>query len=169
MAKFSRLLGKTRQTARRAARDETGGIGIYGLLVFAPIASVVGLSMDVANAYKVKSEMQVAVDAAAHAALVTRFRDGRIKAIDNAVGTAHMGLSASGAESAIEASDVVFGHWNPDTRTFTADPNSTSAVMVVARRNKARNNAVSTFISSFVGLTNWEVTAAAVPGDKAVG
>lgn len=33
---------------------------------------------------------------------------------------------------------------------------------VTARRSKARHNAVSTFVSSFVGLTDWEVTAAAV-------
>ena len=148
--------------SRHAIADETGGIGIYGLFIFATIASVVGLSMDVANAYKVKSEMQVAVDAAAHAALVTRFRDGRIKAIDNAVATGRNDLSSSGAETAIVTSDVVFGHWNTETATFTPDSSSTEAVMVTARRNKARGNAVSTFVSSFVGLTNWEVTAAAV-------
>lgn len=107
--------------SRRAIADETGGIGIYGLFIFATIASVVGLSMDVANAYKVKSEMQVAVDAAAHAALVTRFRDGRIKAIDNAVATGRNDLSSSGAETAIVTSDVVFGHWNTETATFTPD------------------------------------------------
>ncbi len=162
MSLLSRTLPRASAPVRRAAADETGGIGIYGLFVFATIACVVGLSMDVANAYKVKSEMQVAVDAAAHAALVTRFRDGRVKAIDNAVATGRQDLSSSGAQSAIQATDVVFGHWNTDTATFTPDPASTEAVMVVARRSKARGNAVSTFVTSFVGLTNWEVTAAAV-------
>lgn len=51
-------------------KETDGAIGVYGLILFATIGMIVGLSMDVANAYKVRSELQVAADVAGHTALV---------------------------------------------------------------------------------------------------
>jgi Flp pilus assembly protein TadG len=144
-------------------KQTDGAMGVWGLILFLTICVIIGLTMDVANGYKVRSEMQVAADVAAHAALVSRIRDGKDKAIQNAVAVAAGNLStAKGVGGAVKASDVVFGHWNSDARVFTPDPSSTEAVMVTASRNKSRANGVETFLLSTVGLTSWDVRTNAV-------
>lgn len=143
-------------------KETDGAIGVYGLILFATIGMIVGLSMDVANAYKVRSELQVAADVAGHTALVYRIPKGKDTAIQMAVDNANYNLTASGAQSAIKATDVVYGRWDADAKVFTPDANSTSAVMVTARRNKDRANSVGTFVLSLVGLKSWDVSAASV-------
>lgn len=152
-----------RQRVKLFVRDTEGAMGVWGLILFMTICVIIGLSMDVSNAFKVRSEMQVAADAAAHAALVSRIKDGKDKAIQNAVAVANNNLStAKGSANAIKASDIVFGRWDADTKVFTVDPTSTAAVMVNARRNKSRANGVDTFLLSSVGLTSWDVSTNAV-------
>lgn len=151
------------QRVKHFSRDTEGAMGVWGLILFMTVCTIVGLSMDVSNAFKVRSEMQVAADAAAHAALVSRVKYGKDKAVENAVAVASNNLSTSkGSANAIKAADIVFGRWDADTKVFTADPNSTSAVMVNARRNKSRANGVDTFLLSSVGLTSWDVSTNAV-------
>lgn len=152
-----------KQRLHKFATDTDGGLLVYGLFLFLTLCVMIGLSMDVANGYKVRSEMQVAADAAAHAALVNRIREGREGAITKALKVANFDLSPSGAGvNTIKATDIVFGHWNSTTRAFTADPNSTEAVMVTARRTPTRGNGVGTYMLSAVGLTTWQVTTQAV-------
>jgi Flp pilus assembly protein TadG len=148
--------------ASRFVVQSDGSMGIYALLIFVSVCMIVGLSMDVANAYKVRSEIQVAADTAAHSALLTRLRDGRTQAIQNAVDTAAVNLTGSRATNVINTADVSFGRWDRATKTFTPDPNATTAVMVKARRDRSRLNGVNTFVMSFVGLKAWDVNAVAV-------
>ncbi|MGL4279372.1 MAG: pilus assembly protein TadG-related protein [Albidovulum sp.] len=151
------------QRIKQFERDDEGAMGVWGLILFMTICVIIGLSMDVSNAFKVRSEMQVAADAAAHAALVSRTKYGKEKAIENAVAVAKNNLSTQvGAKGAIEAADIVFGKWDREKKVFTPDPNSISAVMVSARRNKSRANGVETFLLSSVGLTSWNVSTNAV-------
>ena len=48
-----------RQHAKRFVHDTEGAMGVWGLILFMTICTIVGLSMDVSNAFKVRSEMQV--------------------------------------------------------------------------------------------------------------
>jgi Flp pilus assembly protein TadG len=151
------------QRFKHFLRDSEGAMGVWGLILFMTICVIIGLSMDVSNAFKVRSEMQVAADAAAHAALVSRVKYGKDKAIENAVAVANNNLSTSpGSTGAIKPSDIVFGKWDADKKVFTPDANSISAVMVNARRNSSRANGVDTFLLSSVGLTSWDVSTNAV-------
>ncbi|HQU66696.1 MAG TPA: pilus assembly protein TadG-related protein [Albidovulum sp.] len=151
------------QRIREFSRDSEGAMGVWGLILFFTICVIVGLSMDVSNAFKVRSEMQVAADAAAHAALVTRVKFGREQAIQKALAVANTNLSTQkGSTGAIKASDIVFGKWDKDKKVFTPDPNSISAVMVNARRNSSRANGVETFLLSSVGLKSWDVSTNSV-------
>ena len=143
-------------------RETDGAMGIYGLILFITICVIIGLSMDVANGYKVRSEMQVAVDTAGHTALYNRLADGKDAAITKAVNVAAHNLGTSDAGSAITAADVTFGTWDANTKVFTPNPNSTTAVMVTAHRSASRLNAVKTFLLSTVGLNAWEVTTQSV-------
>lgn len=146
----------------RFVRETDGGLAVWGLIMVLTICVIVGLSMDVANAYKVRSEMQVAADTAGHTALLTRLRDGKEQAITNAVNVANKNLEVSKATGAITAADIVFGTWDVNAQVFTPNPNATSAVMVTAKRNDARANGVGTFLLGFVGLKAWNVTTASV-------
>ncbi len=146
----------------RFVRETDGAMGIYGLILFFTICVIIGLSMDVANGYKVRSELQVAADTAGHTALYNRLADGKDAAITKAVNVAAHNLSTSDAGSAITAADITFGTWDAVAKVFTPDPNSTSAVMVAARRNASRSNAARTFLLSTVGLSAWEVATNSV-------
>jgi hypothetical protein len=137
-------------------------MGVYGLILFLTICMFCGLSLDVANAHKVRSIIQVAADNAGHTALVTRLRDGHDQAIQNAVTVASDNLGKVNIGGVITEDDIEFGTWDPATRAFTPDPSSISAVKVVAHRDRARGNGVTTFLLSAAGLSAWDVATVSV-------
>lgn len=147
---------------QRFIQETDGAMGIYGLILFLTICIFCGLSLDVANAYKVRSIVQVAADNAGHTALVTRLRDGHDQAIQNAVDVASENLGKVNIGGVITEDDIEFGVWDPDTRVFTPDPSSISAVKVVAHRDRARGNGVTTFLLSAAGLSAWDVATVSV-------
>lgn len=147
---------------RRFRHDTDGAMGAFGLILFITICVFCGLSLDVSNAYKVRSMIQVAADNAGHTALVTRVRDGHDQAIENAVSVADANLGKVGVGDVIAAKDIEFGTWDPATRIFTPDPLSISAVKVVAHRDRAGGNGVTTFLLSTVGLSAWDVSTVSV-------
>ena len=149
-------------SASRFARNEDGVMTIYGLLMFMTIAAVAGLSIDVANAYRTRTQMQAAADSAAHAALVSRIGEGKTAAIQNGVAIAEEHLSGGNANNIITESDIVFGSWDPIAKVFTPNTNSTTAVMVSARRDGSRGNGVGTYLLGFAGLKSWDVSTNAV-------
>ena len=147
----------------KAFKDqEDGGITALNLFLITGTCMLMGLSLDVANAYKVRTDLQIAADTASHAALYTRATksaaDAKLAAVQ--VGADNLGLPAS--NDAIKVTDVSFGTWNETTRVFTADAASKSAVRVSVVRNSARSNPVGTFMLNFVGLQSWNITAQSV-------
>ncbi|HQY44930.1 MAG TPA: TadG family pilus assembly protein [Paracoccaceae bacterium] len=148
--------------ARSFLYGTDGALGVYGFILFLTICIVSGLSLDVANAYKVRSIIQVAADNAGHTALVTRLDAGKEQAIQNAVAVASENLGSNEVGDVVAAEDIEFGTWDPATRVFTPDPDSISAVKVVAHRDRSRGNGVTTFLLSAAGLAAWDVATVSV-------
>ncbi len=140
----------------RFACDEDGFVTHFALTVMILVILFAGLSVDTANAWRTRTHLQAAADAAAHAALLALpDKKAALKAALELAGD-NLG-SRSGA---IVANQVQFGHWNPQKRSFRKDATPLDAVRVVAMR--AGTNSVPTFFLKFAGFKSWNITVESV-------
>ena len=139
-------------------RAEDGAITVFGLFIFVAVLMIAGLALDVSNAYRIRTQLQVAGDAAGHAALVAREFNSPSVAIATALEIAHANMPSGDHNSSLRAEDIVFGHWDGDTGSFEADPNAFDAVLVNTGRSQDRTNSVSTYLLRFAGITALDVS-----------
>lgn len=143
-------------------KSEHGGITALAIFLVLMIFVLIGISVDVSNAYKVRTQLQIAADAAAHAALYNRETEGEAGARQKAVQLAAEILEVEPENAILRAEDIRYGNWNPYTRTFTESIFDVSAVQVLASRDHLRENPVQTFLLGFIGLDAWDIGAIAV-------
>ena len=146
----------------RFLKDDTGFISTFGLTLTAMMIALGGIALDVANAYRMRTYLQVAADAAAHAALYTRETHTRDESIQAALDVVESFLPADVYGQVITYEDVEFGTWDRDTETFTPNSNSKSAVMVNTLQVAERQNSVGTYMLRLVGFDDWNVRRASV-------
>ncbi|MEZ5887841.1 MAG: pilus assembly protein TadG-related protein [Paracoccaceae bacterium] len=152
-----------RKSHARFQSETEGSMTVYGIFILMTMGALVGLTVDVANAYKARSEIQVAADAAAHTALLLRLKEGESAAISKAVAVANYNLSLTKAASTtITASDITYGQWDPDTRHFSPNATPVNAVRVMAGRDHSRNNSLGTIFLGMSGLKAWDINVASV-------
>jgi len=138
-------------------QSEDGAGTTYSLFTLAVMALLGGYAIDVSNVMTDRTNMQTAVDAVAHAALLTREMKSSDEARSKALALAAKNLPPLDWGTAIKAEDVVFGTWDETHRKFTANPNSRSAVRVTAHQTEVTGNPVPVFLLQFAGLDNWNV------------
>lgn len=141
---------------------EDGAMTVFGLLMFVGILTIGGLSLDMSYAYKSRTDLQVAADAAAHAAIYTRefgtLEEARAKAIEVAENT----LDPGSFGNVLEPADIQFGSWDPLGEVFNINNSLRDAVMVNTARFASRGNRIPTFLLNFVGFDGWDVQSGAV-------
>jgi len=147
---------------RRLLKEEEGSATILALFFVLISAVLGGLAIDFNKAMARRTHLQVTTDAVAHAALYTRERSSKEDAINKALAIAEVNLPSNRHGEALRPSDIEFGVWDLDTRTFTPDPNSKSAVRVSAHRVRERGNAVSNILLRMVGFDTFDLSRAAV-------
>lgn len=147
---------------QKFARREDGALTAFGLFLTIAMMCVGGLGLDVANAIMVRTQLQVAADSAAHAALVAREYKTETEAKTIAVNVAQAAMPASAFGDTINANDITFGTWDAATRVFTPDSTSREAVLVNTQRLAARANGVTTYFLRFVGVNNLDVVSQSV-------
>jgi len=147
---------------KRFLSSTDGALTAFGLYLTVAMICVGGLAIDVANAIMMRTHLQVAADAAAHAAIVAREykTEAESKTIGMQVAAATMPSSKFGVT--IEADDIKFGSWDATNEVFTISAGSDDAVMVDTKRIAARSNAVGTYFLSFVGLNSFDVVSQSV-------
>ncbi len=151
------------QRLDRMRKDESGSMTVFGLFMIITCVIVGGLAMDFMNGVKTKTELQVAADSAAHAALMARNygkNEDEAKQVGLAVG--NMILSRSGISDTLIADDIQFGDWDAAAQVFQADPSQDDAVLVSAQRLAERNTALATGFLRFIGLYNFDVRSQSV-------
>jgi hypothetical protein len=130
---------------------------VLGLYIFMMMMLIGGLALDVSNAIQARTQLQIAADSAGHAALFwNRFHpddNPKAKAIEIAQGN----MPTSYYGTVLTEDDIVFGTWDADTRTFTPDPSSNTAVWVSTRRLAENQNALSTYLLKIIGLTAFDI------------
>ena len=146
--------------AKKFAKDEKGGITVLSLYLGLTTLIVGGLAVDVASLMSTRTQMQVATDYAAHAALYNRevmnADDAKATAVQLVQNNLYSGLVA------VTAEDIHFGTYNFATSTFTSDPDSTEAVLVETSRLADRANPVSSYLLKLVGLNTFDLRTRAV-------
>ncbi len=143
-------------------RSETGGSTTFALGLVVGSMMMAGLALDVSYAYKSRNELQMAADAAAHAALYARQTKSASAAKTAAIDVANGILPTSSYGNTLQSSDITFGTWDFAAQVFTPDANSTDGVMVSTKRFQSSGNSVSTFMLNFVGIEEFDVRADAV-------
>lgn len=148
-------------------RREEGGMTILGLYFFIFMAIFGAFAVDGMNISASQVHLQKAADQAAHAALYNvSFAGGDSAEADNAkqlaIDVVSATLPPARFGTSIEIDDIVFGTFDHTTRTFTADPTSTSAVMAQTSFTRGRANALNTYLFKLIGYDSFDITRQAV-------
>ena len=147
------LLPTTNPNFKTFRHNEDGVITVYGFLLIMAFIMVGGLGLDYASGVRVKTQLQVAADSAAHAAIVARSRinsntgvnytEDEARAIGVAVAQRLLPQDKYG--DAILPADIKFGTWDEVNRAFTPVAGSRTAVMVDAQQLQSRGNGASAY------------------------
>lgn len=156
------LLKQGRGGIRDFHTEEDGAGTAFGLLLFISLAALGGIAVDVSSVTTARTNLQTTADAVAHTALVARegMSAADAKATALAVSAANMQIKDVG--QVINDEDIVFGVWDPETRTFSPDAGSRSAVYVTARQNSENDNPLGTFLLRIVGFDKWDVAVVSI-------
>ncbi len=140
------------------ARDDEGGISLYGLLLTVSVAMIGGYAIDVSNVMTDRTLLQNSADAAAHAAILTREYETADVARVEALSVTEENMPGDFFGGVLDTTDIVFGTWNGITRTFVANAASRGAVQVVLNQTSDNSNPVKTYLLDLVGFNLWDVS-----------
>lgn len=130
---------------------------VFGMMMTFLILAVGGIAADYANAVRVRTYLQVAADAAAHAALLEREFGTAAEARAVGIDVARATIERTNHGDAIRPEDIQFGYWDAGSAAFTVDNSSRRAVMIDVARIADRQNSVATFFLKLVGFDDWNV------------
>lgn len=147
---------------RAFRRNDAGSITSLSLVLLVPLLMMAGYAIDFSNGMKARTQLQIAADAAAHAALMTRELNSESDAKAAALNVAELNMPADRYGFVIENDDIVFGEFNQDTFTFTPKAGSRKAVQVTARRVGERANALQTHLLKLAGVDEIDLITGAV-------
>jgi hypothetical protein len=151
-----------RRAASRFRQNEAGALTAFGLYILLGGMIFGGLALDVGYAYRTRTALQTAADAAAHAALYVRQDEDLATARAAAVRIVQGSLPPGSYGEVLRPEDVNFGHWDRDRQLFTIDNASRDAVVINAGQLAERHNAARAFLLNFVGISSWDVVSMAV-------
>ncbi|MBN2295423.1 MAG: VWA domain-containing protein [Pirellulales bacterium] len=124
------------------------------------ILAMVAFAVDLGHVMLVRTQLQVAADAAAMAA-AKEMSESPEAVIDKALqfGKYH---TAAGKSVEINPSDVELGVWDSETRRFTPTKEMGNAIRVTTRRNEQTGGEVPLFFAKILNLKSFEMKASAV-------
>jgi len=133
-------------------------VGFMLVILFGMVAFVA----DLGNVIVVKTTLGAAADAAALAgagAMAQSYTLSDVKPIAVEYGLANVPENYGGV---LDQSNVTFGVWNPESRSFMPTNLDPNAVRVVVERTNARGNEVPYFFAKVFGLDSTELWAEAI-------
>lgn len=143
--------------------DESGSTFIFGFFLSLAFFMIGGLAIDVSNAYMNRTQLQVAADSAAHAALFMRNTEhSEAEAKAQALAVADVAMPATTFGNILRPEDIQFGTWNRATSTFTASAGSKDAVQVDTARLAERKNPVATYFLRIFNIASWDIRSRTV-------
>lgn len=143
---------------RAYVQRDDGSMSIFALFLMVACGAFAAIGVDFAKLRSERMLMQNTADAAAHAALYTRELNDKDTAVAAALAVVEEMMPYSEYKTVIAQEDVIFGTFDYDTRSFTADDTSSSAVRVQIRRDGARDNDIATYLFRLTGIDAFEAT-----------
>lgn len=142
--------------------DDNGSMTILGLFFFLCMAIVGAFALDMANVTASRTHLQTAADQGAHAALYNRplmdADDAKMAAYEVMVAS----LPFEKYGDATPITQIEFGVFNTQTRSFEPDSSAVEAVRVRTSFNEARSNAHRNFLFKLIGFDTFDLQAEAV-------
>lgn len=142
-------------------RGEDGGMTVFGMFLFLTTCAVGAIALDVTHLYSARTQLQVAADLAAHAAIYRREKESAVVARAAAISAMQYGMPAEVYGPALTDAEIVFGDYDFADGSFTPSATSRQAVQVTTQRLAARRNPVESFLFRTVGIDTWDVGAQA--------
>lgn len=135
---------------------DISGVASLKVVVWAPLCIMLGgFGLDSATGYLWHQRLQIAADTAALAAAT------KLPSADAARTTAKSYAERNALGVTMTDDDVIIGHWDDTTRTFTPDATPYNAVRVIVQRSTDRGTPVDTMFLSVLGVSTWDVSAQA--------
>ena len=142
-----------------AFRDDCrGAVLVWMVGAIAAVIAVSTLAVDMSHIYVVRNQLQISADAAAlaGATAISDVTDMRFEAKKYAQ------LNMPEVSNILADADIQRGHWDHDSRTFTAGGAPQNAVKVIARMSQGSGNAAETYFARVFGVDDVDVTTSAV-------
>ncbi len=150
------------KTSRDFVNGEGGGTTAFGLFILAASLLVGGYAVDVGSVMTARTQLQIAADTAAHAAILTRETKSEGDSIAAARDIALANMPASLFGTVLRDADVKFGQFDPTTGSFIQVAGARDAVWVETRQQADNGNPISTYLLKLVGFTEWNITTQSV-------
>jgi hypothetical protein len=141
---------------------DNGGLTIHGLFMTIVMLMVGGLAVDISQLMAARSQLQVAADLTAHAALYNRDTMTPENAKIAALEAAEASMPTGRYGVVLTADDIEFGSYDPDTLVFTASATSRTGVRVLTSRLASKANPVSAMLLRFAGFTQFDLRTRAI-------
>lgn len=142
-------------TTRTSRRRGTVIVLMALLMVF--VLAMIAFAVDIGWIALVKSQLQVAADAGAHAG-AGELGNGQTIARNKAKAIAAANIAGAKTDYVtLDDNDVTFGNWDSGSNTFVSGGSPGNAVRVTARRD-----ALPLFFAKVIGISQWSVSATAV-------
>ena len=157
---------------RPGRRDRRGVAMVTVLVALVALIAAGSLAIDVGLVWAARTQLQNATDAAALAGganLIDKVGPSVTLSEAEAAVVGQAGQNPSVAAPGgvvVDSTDIRYGHWDLDTRTFDAsvdlsDPNEVNAVDVVSRSDGVANSPIPAFMARILGRDSFAVTAQA--------
>jgi len=147
---------------RKFAQETSGAITVMNIFFLMVVAILAGIAIDTTNVVQARTQLQVAADTAAHAAMYTRDQNDAATAKAKGLEIALKNMPSARFGTILDVNDIHFGTYDPVTREFTIDENSTTAVYVKTGRLSDTANPVTSFLLQFIGQNEFDVVATSV-------
>ena len=159
---MKRIASKTTAFKRHFSKDEGGAITALNLSFVVVMAILGGVAIDVSSLIQARTQLQVAADTAAHAALYMRDTQSKDVAKDEALKIASTMMPTGRYGEVLRAENIHFGTYDKATKAFTVDEDSRAAVYVKTDRLSENANPVTSFLLQFIGFNEWDVATTSV-------
>jgi Flp pilus assembly protein TadG len=155
-------MSNTYHPARQHGSQRRGAIVVLVAILLPVLLGMVAFAVDIGHFTTTKTTLRAAADSAAlgGAGAMSQSDDlAQVKAI--AIEYAQKNVPESYG-TVVGASNVAFGTWDPETRTFAAGGYQPNAIKVTAACTDAAGNPVSSFFGSIFGMEGMDMSVEAV-------
>ena len=143
-------------------KGDDGSLTMYGLYTFLGSMMIGGLALDYSHLQATRTQLQVAADQAAHAALYNRRTMSASDAKATAIALIQPLLPQGDYGNILTTDSIVFGKFDRGSGEFTIAENDKSAVQVVASMRDAKGNAAPSYLLQLLGFDTFDVAAESI-------